>query len=354
LFHWNLSLRPTEGGRTVEEVSKKKQLEAQAGKREGREYVAEKEAARKEEGPLQARAKDEEKAKSFAQETEKKEEVAGRKPKEDAAKSKINEGAQGKVSAEASKRDQEVLDREAIQDAENIAKIKAFRDEAVARERLALERAKAVNFTWPWQAKTESTLPAGFTRETAAETPADSATEDATDEAARKEEEKRCEVEAVKRKADEEAQAKAPTELERKEIEAAERKANEEAAKIKAEEEVAAAAEAFERKEREAIEKDGKEDVDSIAKKKALREDVVTRERLALERAKAATRFTWPWQKNVDFVSSTESALIQDFLTESEPQLPKRPLVNGPVSTISDMQPPPSSQSLSPYTRSQI
>ncbi len=346
MFHWNLSLRPTEGGRTVEEVSKKKQLEAQAGKRKGREYGAEKEVARKEERPLQAKAKDEEKAKSFAQETEKKEEAAGRKPKEDAAKSKINEGAQGKVSAEASKRDQEVLDREAIQDAENIAKIKAFRDEAVARERLALERAKAVNFTWPWQAKTESTLPARFARETA--------TEDATDEAARKEEEKRREVEAVKRKADEEAQAKAPTELERKEIEAAERKANEEAAKIKAEEEVAAAAEAFERKEREAIEKNGKEDVDSIAKKKALREDVVTRERLALERAKAATSFIWPWQKNVDFVSSTESSLIQDFLTESEPQLPKRPLVNGPVSTISDMQPPPSSQSLSPYTRSQI
>lgn len=53
MFHWNLSLRPTEGGRTVEEVSKKKQLEAQAGKREGREYVAKKEAARKEERPLQ-------------------------------------------------------------------------------------------------------------------------------------------------------------------------------------------------------------------------------------------------------------------------------------------------------------
>ncbi|CAM6042453.1 unnamed protein product [Sphagnum compactum] len=38
-------------------------------------------------------------------------------------------------------------------------------------------------------------------------------------------------------------------------------------------------------------------------------------------------------------------------LPESEPQLPKLPLVNGPVSTISDDQPPLSSQPLSPYTR---
>jgi hypothetical protein len=345
LFHWNLGLRPTEGGRTVEEVSKKKQLEAQAGKRKGREYGAEKEVARKEERPLQAKAKDEEKAKSFAQETEKKEEAAGRKPKEDAAKSKINEGAQGKVSAEASKRDQEVLDREAIQDAENIAKIKAFRDEAVARERLALERAKAVNFTWPWQAKTESTLPAGFARETA--------TEDATDEAARKEEEKRREVEAVKRKADEEAHAKASPEFKRKEMEAPERKSHEEAAQINAGEEAraTAAAEASERKEKEVIEKDEKEDRDSIAEKKSLQKDVVAREQLALERAKAATSFTWPWQKNVDFVSSRESAAVHYSLPESEPQLPKLPFVNGPVSTISDDQPPLSSQPLSPYTR---
>jgi hypothetical protein len=329
-------------GKAVEEEQAR--ASAEPVKREERECTAEKEAATKDkEMALQAKAKEEEKAKTFIEETEKKERVAaGRKAEEDTATSKINEEEQVETSAEASEREQE-----AIQKAKNIAKIKAYRDEVVARESLALKKAKVVRFTWPWQAKAVST--AEFTRETRAE----SATEDAIDQAARKEEESRLKAEAVKRKADEEAHAKASAEFKKKEMEAPERKSHEEAAQINAGEEVwaTAAAEASERKEKEVIEKDEKEDRDSIAEKKSLRKDVVAREQLALERAKAATSFTWPWQKNVDFVSSRESAAVHYSLPESEPQLPKPPLVNGPVSTISDDQPPLSSQPLSPYTR---
>ncbi len=324
---------------------------AEPEKREERECTAEKEVATKDkEMVLQAKAKEEEKAKTFVEETEKKERVAaGRKAEEDAATSKINEEEQVETSAEASEREQE-----AIQKAKNIAKIKAYRDEVVARESLALKKAKVVRFTWPWQAKAVST--AEFTRETQAE----SATEDAIDQAARKEEESRLKAEAVKRKADEEAHAKASAEFKRKEMEAPQRKSHEGNGgslrkEINAGEEAwaTAAAEASERKEKEVIEKDEKEDRDSIAEKKSLQKDVVAREQLALERAKAATSFTWPWQKNLDFVSSRESAAVHYSLPESEPQLPKLPFVNGPVSTISDDQPPLSSQPLSPYTRSE-